>query len=182
MSKIVSSILLLFFLISGCDNSVVPITKTSGENTINTKVVDSKYTGFSFSQGGNIIYPNANNILPDIIVLVNTDENGNILGIYFNSSSSLKPTFNIIKTFNDADSAKVFFNNFSEVPDSNYVDLALPVRVNQIWSVKTVDDKFGKILILHTDAYADNSNQSSPTLYGEATFKWNYQPNGSRNF
>ncbi|MBU0560653.1 MAG: hypothetical protein KJ799_18785 [Bacteroidetes bacterium] len=178
-------LLLLFIFINGCDNSVGPTPpKTSGENTINTKVVNSKYTGFSFSQGGNIEYPNSNNITPDIIVLVQTNETGNILGVFFSSAGTLKPTFKLIRQFNDADtdSAQVYFDNLIEVPDSNYMNLALPVKVNQIWAVKTVDDKFGKILILHTEAYADSSNPSSPTLYGEASFKWNYQPNGSRNF
>jgi len=174
---------LLLIFINGCDNSVGPTPpKTSGETTINTKVVNSKYTGFSFSQGGNIEYPNSNNIIPDIIVLVQTNETGNILGVFLGSTGTLKPTFKLIKQFNETDSAKILFDNLTEVPDSTYMDLALPVKVNQIWAVKTIDDKFGKILILHTEAYADSSNPSSPTLYGEARFKWNYQPNGSRNF
>lgn len=176
---------LLIIFINGCDNSVEPTPpKTSGETSINTKVVNFKYTGFSFSQGENIEYPNSNNITPDIIVLVQTNENGNILGVFLSSAGTLKPTFKLMKQFNetDNDSAQIFFDDLTEVPDSNYMDLALPAKVNQIWAVKTVDDKFGKILILHTEAYADSSNPNSPTLYGETRFKWNYQPNGSRNF
>jgi len=181
----ISILFLLIIFINGCDNSVGPTPpKTNGETTINTKIVNFKYTGFSFSQDGNIEYPNSNNITPDIIVLVQTNETGNILGVFLSSAGTLKPTFKFIKQFNDTDndSAQVFFNNLAAVPDSNYMDLALPVKVNQIWAVKTVDDKFGKILILHTEAYADSSIPSSPTLYGAAKFKWNYQPNGSRNF
>jgi hypothetical protein len=184
MKQLLILVLIITFL-NSCDNSIGPIPpKTSGETTINTKVVDSKYTGFSFSQGRNIIFPNSNNIIPDIIVMVQTNESGNILGVFLGSAGGLKPTFNLVRQFNDTDldSAQVSFDNLNEVPDSNYMDLALPVKVNQIWAVKTNDNKFGKILILHTDAYADNSNPSSPNLYGEATFKWKYQPNGSRNF
>jgi len=186
MKQIITPILFLIIaFICGCDNSIGPEPpKTSGETTINTKVVDSKYTGFSFSQGGNIIFPNPNNIIPDIIVMVQTNETGDILGVFFGSAGGLKPTFKLVKQFNDADtdSAQIFFDNLTEVSDSNYMDLALPAKANQIWAVKTIDDKFGKILILHTEAYADNSNPSSPNLYGEATFKWKYQPDGSRNF
>ncbi len=182
---IIPILFLLTIFTNSCDNSVEPTPpKTSGETTINTKIVNYKYTGFSFSQGGNIEYPNSNNITPDIIVLVQTNETGNILGVFFSSAGTLKSSFILIKQFNDAntDSAQVFFDNLTEVPDSNYMDLALPVKVNQIWAVKTIDDKFGKILILHTEAYADSSNPSSPTLFGEASFKWKYQPNGSMNF
>lgn len=182
---IITILFLLVIFANSCDNSVEPTPlKTSGETTINTKVVNYKYTGFSFSQGGNIEYPNSKNKTPDIIVLVQTNENGNILGVFLSSAGTLKPTFKLMKQFNemDNDSAQVFFENLSEVPDSNYMSLAIPVKVNQIWAVKTAEDKFGKILILHTEAYADSSNPSSPTLYGEASFKWFYQPNGSRNF
>lgn len=184
MNRLVISILFLIsILINGCDNSIEPTqSKTFGENTINTKIVNFKIIGFSFSQGGNIIYPNSQNIIPDIMVLVQIDEFGNILGVFFSSADALKPSFDLIETFNNKDSAEVFFNNLNEVSDSHYVDLALPVKENQIWAVKTVDNKHGKILILYTDAYADSSNPSTPTPYGEATFRWNYQPNGSRNF
>ncbi|MGE5811726.1 MAG: hypothetical protein ACM339_09505 [Ignavibacteria bacterium] len=183
MNKIGFPILIsTIFFINGCDSVEPILPKTSGETTINTKLVDHKYNGFSFSQGETINYPNSNNINPDIIVLVQTNETGNILGVFFGPGGNLRPTFNLIKQFNNTDSAQIFFDNLFEVPDSNYMDLALSVNVNQIWAVKTNDVKFGKILILHTEAYVDNSNPSSPTLYGEATFKWKYQPNGSRIF
>lgn len=174
---------LLFISINGCDNSVEPTpSKTSGETTINTTIQNSKITGFSFSQGANITYPNSENIIPDIITLVQISANGNILGVFFDSGVSLKPSFNLISQTNNTDSALIYFNNLNEVPDSNYVELAIPVKANQIWAIKTVDNKFGKILILETKAYADSSNPSSPTDYGEARFKWVYQPNGSNKF
>jgi hypothetical protein len=180
-------IIIFFFLliisIGGCDNSVEPITpKTSGETTINSTIQNLKTTGFSFSQGANITYPNSGNIIPDIIALVQLAENGNILGVFFDSGVSLKPSFYLMSQSNYADSALIYFNNVNEVPDSNYVELAIPVKANQIWAIKTVDDKFGKILILETKAYADSSNPSSPKYYAEARFKWVYQPDGSTKF
>jgi len=186
MKYLIAPILLLIIIItSSCDDSVEPTpAKTSGETTINTKFENSKSTGFSFSQGGNISFPNSNNILPDIIVMVQTNEIGKIYGVFLSPPNGLKPTFNLIKEFNDTDidSAQVFFSKLNEVPDSNYVYLAIHVKMNQIWAVKTNDNKFGEILITHTEAYADSSNPSSPTLYGEVTLKWKYHPNGSRNF
>ena len=183
MKTIIISILLLILFVIGCDNSVVPIPpKTSGEITINSKIENNKTAGFSFSLGGKVVYPNSSNISPDIIIMVQIDANGNVLGVYFASSIGLKPSFNLIHQASNIDSAQVFFNNLNEVPDSNYSDLAIPVKENQIWAVKSVENKFGKILILNTVAYIDSSNPGGPTPYGEANFKWVYQPDGSRIF
>lgn len=114
--------------------------------------------------------------------MVQRDATGNILGVFFSSGIGLKPSFYLIKQTSNLDSAQTFFNNLNEVPETNYVDLAIPVDENQIWAVKTVENKYGKILILHSDAYKDNSNPSSLNDYGEARFKWMYQPDGSRTF
>ena len=181
MKEIIIPIVILLFILIGCDNSVDPTPpKTSGEITINTLIENNKSFGFSFSQGGIIDFPNTNNIIPDIIILVQMDAIGNILGVFFSSGVALKPSFNLIKQTSDIDSAQAFFNYLDEVPDTNYMDLAIPVKEYQIWAVKTIENKFGKILILHTYAYADSSNPSSPNFYGEARFKWMYQPDGSR--
>lgn len=183
MKTIIISILLLILFISGCDNSVGPTPpKTFGEITINSKIENFKTTGFSFSLGEKVVYPNSSNIIPDIIIMVQIDEIGNVLGVVFGSGVGLKPSFNLIHQASNIDSAQTFFNNLNEVPDSNYSDLAIPVKENQIWAVKSVEDNFGKILILNTDAYVDSSNSGGPTPYGEAKFKWVYQPDGSRIF
>lgn len=184
MKKIEISILfLVVILFNSCDNSVGPtLPKTSGETTINTTIVNLKGIGFSFSQGGNIEYPNSQNIITDIIVMIQISANGDVVGVFFGSGSSLKHSFNLVKQFNNIDSAQSFFNNLNEVPDSNYEALAIPVKAYQIWAVKTVENKFGKILILKTDAYDDTSNPSLHNVYGEASFKWKYQPNGSTKF
>ena len=174
---------LLIVLINSCDNSVEPTPpNTSGENSINSKIVDFKMKGFSFSQGGLIDYPNSSNILPDIFVMVQTDDNGNVMGVYFGSGVGLIPSFNLVHQASNIDSAQAFFSSLNEVPDSNYSDLAIPVKEYQIWAVKSVENNFGKILILNTTAYIDSSNLVGPTPYGEATFKWDYQPNGTRYF
>jgi hypothetical protein len=180
---IIPVLLLLLIFINSCDNSIEPAkNKTSGEITINTKLVNQGYSGFSFSEGGIINAPNPRNIIPDIIVLVQTNENGHVLGVFLAPPGISRPTFRLLNQFNDADSAKIFFNKLSEVPDSSYRDLALPAKGKQIWAVKTGDDKYGIILILDTKAYAENSNPGPATLYGEARFKWKYQPSGSRFF
>ena len=172
MLKLISSILLVIVLFYGCD-STEPIVCTSDEVTINQNMI-----GFSFSYGKAITVPNSENIIPDIIILVHLDEQGNVLGVFF-AADSLRPAFNLVKEFTDFDSAKTFFYNLAEVPDSNYQDLALPIRVNQIWAVKTNGNKYGKILIMDTNAYYDSTALNYKT---QAKFKWKYQSNGSRYF
>lgn len=172
MYKIISSLLLVILLCYGCD-STEPTVETSDEVTINQNMI-----GFSFSYGKAITVPNSENIIPDIIILAHLDEQGNVLGVFF-AADSLKPAFNLVKEFSDYDSAKTFFYNLAEAPDSNYQDLALPIRVNQIWAVKTNENKYGKILIMNTNAYYDSTALNYKT---SAKFKWKYQQNGSRYF
>jgi hypothetical protein len=172
MLKLISSLLLVILLFYGCD-STEPIVETSDEVTINQNMI-----GFSFSYGKAITIPNSENIIPDIIILAHLDEQGNVLGVFF-AADSLRPAFNLVKEFSNYDSAKTFFYNLAEAPDSIYQDLALPVRVNQIWAIKTNKSKYGKILIMDTNAFYDSTALNYKT---EAKFKWKYQSNGSRYF
>ncbi|MFU8860753.1 MAG: hypothetical protein ACNA8K_10030 [Cyclonatronaceae bacterium] len=178
-------LILIVILIQGCDNSLGPSSpKTSGETTLTTQTDGYKFIGFSFSQGGNIVAPNAKKTIPDIRVHVQTDPTGEIQGILLSSGTQLfYPAFHPLKEFDDTDAAEEYFNNVNEAPDI-YADLAFSVEVNQVWAVKTNDDKYGIILILHTDAYeyTDDSNPAYPALFGEVRFKWKYQPDGSKKF
>jgi hypothetical protein len=183
MKKTLSTILFLIFIFTnGCNNSVEPVPpKTSGETTINSKVENFKSKGFSFSRGGLINYPNSQNIMPDMLLLVEITEVGYVAGVFFSPPNN-QPEFRLLIQINDADSANKYFSELSELPDTTYNLLAIPLEEDQIWAVKTQDNKYAKILITHTEAYMDSSIKSSPTPYGEATFKWKYQPNGSRVF
>lgn len=177
MNKIIFLLGFLFLLFYSCDSTEPTIEDKSDEVTIN-----NGKNGFSFSYGSSIPVPDTtNNIIPDIIIFVRLDDNGTVLGVFF-GSDTLRPAFNLIKEFSNIDSAKTFFYDLSEVPDSNYQDLALPVKAYQIWAVKTHDNKYGKILIISTDAYEYSPSPGFRSYHLEATFKWKYQPNGSRNF
>ncbi|MEJ2637553.1 MAG: hypothetical protein P8184_19985 [Calditrichia bacterium] len=81
------------------------------------------------------------------------------------------------------DSAKRAFAKFAEIPDTTPLrHLALPVVKNQVWAVKTQKNKYAKILLSRTLAKIGSSNLAGPTPCTEATFKWVYQPDGSRQF
>ena len=176
MNKIIFSFLFIFLLAYGCDSTEPIIEDTSDEVTIT-----HNQNGFSFSSGKAITVPNSENIIPNIIILAHLDEQGNVLGVFF-AADSLRPAFNLVQEFSDYDSAKTFFYNLAEAPDSNYQDLALPVRANQIWAVKTNENKYGKILIMDTVAYEYSPSPGFRAYFLEAKFKWKYQPNGTRYF
>ena len=176
MNKIISLFLFIFLLAYGCDSNEPNLEDTSDE-----VILSHNKNGFSFSSGKTITVPNSENIIPDIIIFAHLDEQGNVLGVFF-GADSLRPTFNLVKEFSNFDSAKTFFYNLAEVPDSNYQDLGLPIRVNQIWAVKTNENKYGKILVMNTVAYDYSPAPGFRGYYLEAKFKWKYQPNGSRYF
>lgn len=173
MYKIFSSIIILVLLILGCDSTEPGIVTNSDIAT-----VDQNKAGFSFSHGKSLAIPNNENIIPDFIIAAHIDQNGAVLGVFF-AAESYRPAFYLVKEFSQADSALTFYNNLLEVPDSNYQELALPVNLNQIWAVKTSENKYAKILILNTEAMYDSIALNYKTL---AKFKWKYQSNGSRNF
>jgi hypothetical protein len=171
------SLAALLFLNYGCNSSIEPTPPLNAGRV----TVTSKSAGFSFSQAKVIPFPPPSNLLPDLAVLVQIDNVGAILGVFF-STSDLRPAFQLVRQPSTADSARIFFEALAVVPDAPFQDLAIPVRSNQIWAIKTRENKYAKILVLNTAAYADSTNPSVPTPYGEATFDWVFQPNGSRQF
>lgn len=187
MNKVKTKSLLIVLIVAawgGCkDDGTGPApTPTSGRATIDSRYVNSQASGFSFDQAGIVRFPNSQGTLPDIFVLVQMNEDGRVVGVFFARPDSLVPTFQLLRQFATLDSAQSYFQSLSEIPDTAYVDIALPVSVGQIWMVKTRRTTFAKILIRHTLAYADSSGPGAPTLYGEATFDWVYQPDGTRKF
>lgn len=176
MIKIIPSIILIVIIVCGCDTTDPKMDDNSDEVTIT-----HNKNAFAFSYGKAFSVINSGNIIPDIIILAHLDEQGNVIGVFF-AADSLKKAFNLVKEFSEFDSAKTFFYNLSEVPDSNYQELALPISANQVWAVKTSDSKYGKILILNSKAYEYSPAPGFRAYYLEAKFKWKYQPNGSRYF
>jgi hypothetical protein len=144
--------------------------------------VSGQASGFSFDQATIVKFPNSAGSLPDICVFVQINNPGEIVGVFCSRPDSLVPTFRLLQEFSSLDSAESYFESLGELPDTTYTDLALPMRLAQIWAVKTRRTRFAKILIRHTLAYLDSSGTGAPTPYGEATFDWVYQPNGTRAF
>jgi hypothetical protein len=176
--KSVLTILLLFIVSSGCkrDNPSEPIanTVTSGKVTIDTRRLP---TGFSFVHGDTISVPNPENILPDFEFYVKTRNDPRPVGVHFaGSRPSYQPTFCFKHFFSTLDSAKANFQNLNEVIDTAFtVEILFESIPYQIYTVKTYDGKYAKILITDNGPNIDTS-------YATCSFDWTYQSNGSRHF
>lgn len=169
--------LLAFLMYSGCDSNDPFTLMDSDEMTLNNK---SK--GFSFSAGKTIPITDTSNVSTDFRVYANRIGN-TIVGVNLSSPDTTRTYFNLIKEFTQSDSAQNFFYNLKAVPDSNYTDFSVSIKENQIWSIKTREDKYAKILVIHTFARIDTT--STPGIlffYAEIKFKWRYLSNGSRYF
>jgi hypothetical protein len=167
--------ILVFFgmVISGCTK--VEPTRTSGIDTIDNtiyKPADPFVYGFLFSTASLVstkdIPP------PDILLFVNIDNLPYRLTLQV---SSLKPSFFKVGEYSDEATAKAAFGNLKTVTATQWTDMADPVKANQVWIYRTGTDHYVKIRIV---GIANELRQSIP--YGECTFQWVYQPDGSSTF
>lgn len=166
-------LLALVLTLSSCEEEVK--VRTSGTDTIdNTTYQSTTYYvyGFSFSQGklvSTIGQPG-----PDIIVYVNKDNTPFRLTL---QSNTLKPSFYKVGDYPDENSAKTAFDNLKTFTATQWTDMADPIAANQIWIFRSNEDTYTKFRIVST---VNEIRQTLP--YGECTFQWVYQPDGTTTF
>ncbi len=150
-------------------------TPTSGISTIDNTIFNplNPYVyGFSFSKAG--LVSTKTNPGPDILLFVNIDNSQHRLTLQVNN---LKPSLFKVGDFADEPAAIAAFNTLTTVSVTQWLDMADPLSANQVWLYKTGDDKYAKIRIVST---VNEIRQLIP--YGECTFQWVYQPDGSTTF
>lgn len=147
--------------------------KTHGQtstDTINTLRLYSNgeyyAIGFSFSIGKRtsmIDIP-----IPDIVIA----NDGPNLFFWANNYS-----FHKAGEFADESSAKAAFDNLKSVNVLTWEDLAYPIRSNQIWLYRSLNEYYTKIRII---SIINEIILGSP--FSECVFEWVYQPDGSLTF
>jgi len=173
MKKEIFIILTIFSVLSGCTKKET--TRTSGTDSIDNIVYFSTtyYSyGFSFS-GAKLVSTNLNPG-PDITIIVNNDNGTPRLTLLANN---LKPSFFKAGDFADEASAKTAFDNLKTVSVTQWLDLGDPINPNQVWIYRSGSDTYTKFRIVST---INETRQSVP--YGECTFQWVYQPDGTTTF
>jgi hypothetical protein len=172
------SLFVIIFLASvvffGCQKDTAPAG--SGTVTIDNKTYQSTtyyIYGFSFSKAKKV--STLENPGPDITIYVNSDTPGN--SWLYLQADNLNPSFAKIGDYPDAASASAAFDNLTTVGTYQWADLAEPIVPNQVWVYKTGTPTYAKIRIIST---VNEIRNNLP--YGECTFEWVYQPDGSTTF
>ena len=89
--------------------------------------------------------------LPDMLVVVYRTQENDAIEVAIGTDYE-EPRFRPIGDFGGAEAATKAFLDVQEAPpfDLNYFNIAV-VEEGQVWVVRTLDDRFAKIVILETD-------------------------------
>ena len=151
------------------------IARTSGTDTIdNTTYQSTTYYvyGFSFSEGK--LVSTMSDPGPDIVIYVNQDNTPSRLTLQANN---MKPSFSKVGDYPDEAAAKTAFDNLKTVSVSQWSEMADPITPNQVWIYRSGNEKYTKFRIISTV-----NEMRQLIAYGECTFQWVYQPDGSLTF
>ncbi|MEI8225409.1 MAG: hypothetical protein WCG82_05730 [Bacteroidota bacterium] len=166
-------LLIILTILSGCRKDDTP--RTSGTETIdNTLYGTGPYyaNGFSFSKAKKV--STLDNMDYDITINVNID---NPVSRLILQANNLENSFYKIGDYPAAASAVSAFNNLKTVGAYQWEGMADPINANQVWVYRTGSEQYAKIRIVSTKNEIRNN-----LPYGECTFEWFYQPDGSLTF
>ncbi len=165
--------LAIISILSGCTKKEA--TRTSGIDTIdNITYFGTTYYNYGFLFSGAKLVKTYPSPGPDITIYVNID---NVTPRLTLQSNNLNPSFYKVGDFPDATTAQTAFDNLKTVAVTQWQDMADPIIDNQVWIYKSGTGNYTKIRIVSTV----NETRSS-IAYGECTFQWVYQSDGSSTF
>lgn len=150
-------------------------TRTSGIDTIDNIIYspnDPYVYGFSFSAAK--LISTKSDPGPDIVLFVSKENNISRLTLQANN---LKPSFYKAGDYQDEQTAISAFKDLKTIDVPQWQEMADPVAVNQVWIYRTGRDKYTKFRVVST------KNEIRDLIsYGECTFEWLYQADGSLTF
>jgi hypothetical protein len=160
----------LLTLLAGCKKD--ESTRSSGIDTIdNTVYKTTTYysLGFSFSMAkkiSNLSVPG-----PDITLYLDNSNSFSFL------TNNYLPSIYKIGDYSDQAAAVSAFNGLKTIGTYQWKDIADQLSANQVWIYRSNDEKYTKIRIISTlNEVRDGKS------YGECTFEWLSQPDGSLTF
>jgi hypothetical protein len=173
MKRVSVILILLAIILAGC-RKVEPIPRSGIVTIDNIRQLSTTafVYGFSFSQAK--LISNLGNPHADITLYVNTD---NQIGRLTLSADNFNPSFYKAGDFADVAAAETAFSDLKSITVTQWQDFADPIDVNQIWIYRTGSDTYAKIRIIST---INETRQG--VVYGECTFQWVYQPDGTLTF
>jgi hypothetical protein len=173
MKRQVFILLAIISVLTGCTKK--PATRTSGIDTIdNITHFSITYYNYGFTFSSAKLVSTNTNPGPDITIYVNID---NVTPRLTLQSNNLKPSFYKVGDFADAATAQSAFDNLKTVAVTQWQEMADPLNDNQVWIYRSGTDNYTKIRIVST---VNEPRQG--IAYGECSFQWVYQPDGSLTF
>ena len=165
---------MLLVLMPGCTKDQ---PKVSGTETINSTLYGSGpyYAyGFSFSEGKQLATDGTP--LPDITLVADVDINDIIRRLVL-QTENFKDSFFKFGEYSSAALAQEAFTGLTSANVTQWAGLADTVRANQVWIFRTATEHYAKFRVISTVAEMRNN-----IAYGECTFEWAYQPDGTLTF
>ena len=173
MKKLVFIVIIIISVLSGCTKEEA--TRTSGIDTIdNITYFSTTYFNYGFSFSGAKLVSTINAQGYDISLYVNVDALPPRLTL---QNNNLKPSFFKVGDYADETTAQSVFDNLKTVSVPQWQDMADPINANQVWIYRSGNEDYTKFRIVST---VNETRQS--VSYGECTFQWVYQPDGSPTF
>ncbi len=174
MKKCYLVFLMMLVVMPGCKKDQ---SKLSGTETINNTLYGSGpyYAyGFSFSLGKQL--STQGTPVPDMTLIVDADINNNIRRIMLQSENFMN-SFYKFGEYATAEQAQQAYAGLTTANVTQWAGLADTVRANQVWLFRTESEHYAKFRIISTVAELRNN-----IAYGECTFDWAYQPDGTLTF
>jgi hypothetical protein len=173
MKRIVYIALSIVTILTGCTKKEP--NRTAGNDTIdNITYFSTTYYNFGFSFSSAKLISTNTTPGPDIVIYVNVDNGTPRLTL---QSNNLQPSFNKVGDFADAATAQTAFDNLKTVAATQWTDMADPINNNQVWIYRSGSGAYTKLRITNTVNEPRSGNN-----YGECSFQWVYQPDGSSTF
>jgi hypothetical protein len=150
-------------------------TRTSGTDVIdNTTYFSTTYYNYGFSFSEAKLVATTLNPGPDIAIYVNVD---NVTPRLTLQTNNFSPSFFKVGEYPNEDAAKTAFDNLKTVSVDQWAEMADPIAANQVWIYKSGTENYTKFRIVST---VSETRDNIP--FGECTFQWVYQPDGTTTF
>jgi hypothetical protein len=159
MNKLlILGLIILACIIGACEDN----DKTLPDSyLLNTELITGQHPkGFSFKEMKVISFPNSDNLNPDFILSVHTNETGDILGPML-GDPELASRFIFRKSYDDLNSAQNYYDTLSIISEDPLQTFAFDIKPFEVWQIKSNTGQTGIILILESKAESINSTPTA---------------------
>lgn len=175
MKNIIPGLTLLVLLLTGCEGG--KDKPLSGTATITSELFGTgPYYSFGFSFALAEKVSTLTDPVPDLTVEAGVIPGGTEV-VPFLSANTLKPSFGFKGEYTSESEAVAAFDALKDVGTPVWTDMGAPLKVNQVWVIRTGDTKYARICI--TGVVLE---QTGGVPVAQCTFRWAYQPDGSTIF